>query len=121
MRRQLNELLAREKEHAVDLRKAIDDKDSLSDRLEAASYRYMMAEKKLDRAKSAQVQKLERAAMMGGNGEASSPTTSRRPAEGQDQPEVVEVLPVPVPLARHVVFEDAQDALPKPQQGFRLG
>ncbi|KAK3717232.1 E3 ubiquitin-protein ligase bre1 [Vermiconidia calcicola] len=78
LRRQLNEVLAREKEHAVDLRKAIDEKGSLSDRLEQASYRYMTAEKKLDRAKSAQVLKLEKAAMMGGNGEASSPTTSKK-------------------------------------------
>ena len=78
LRRQLNELLAREKEHAVDLRKAIDERDSVSERLENASYRYMTAEKKLDRAKSSQVLKLERAAMMGGNGEASSPTTSKK-------------------------------------------
>ena len=78
LRAQLNELLAKEKEHAVDLRKAIDDKDSLSERLEQASYRYMTAEKKLDRAKSSQVSKLERAAMMGGNGDAASPSASKK-------------------------------------------
>lgn len=78
MKGQLNELLAREKEHAVDLRRAIEDKESISDRLEQASYRYMMAEKKLDRAKSTQVLKLERAAMMGGNGESASPSTSKK-------------------------------------------
>ena len=78
LRRQLNELLAREKEYVVDLRKAIDDKEAISDRLEKASYRYMTAEKKLDRQKSSQVQKLERAAMMGGNGEASFPTANKK-------------------------------------------
>jgi E3 ubiquitin-protein ligase BRE1 len=80
MRRQLNNLLAREKEQAVELRQAMEERDSLSERLEQASWRYMTAEKKLDRAKSAQVQKLERAAMMGGNGDAGSPTTSKKAA-----------------------------------------
>lgn len=78
LRRQLNEVLAREKEHAVDLRKAIDERDSIQERLEQASWRYMTAEKKLDRAKSAQVLKLERAAMAGGSGDASSPATSKK-------------------------------------------
>ena len=89
LRRQLNELLAREKEHAIDLRRAIDDKDTISERLEQASYRYMTAEKKLDRVKSSQVLKLERAAMNLGNGEASSPTTSKKAATPKrEQPEV---------------------------------
>ena len=78
MREQLNEALAREKEHSVLLRTAIDEKESMEVRLEQASWRYMTAEKKLERAKSAQVLKLERAAMMGGNGDASSPTTSKK-------------------------------------------
>ncbi|KAK4543143.1 hypothetical protein LTR36_005921 [Oleoguttula mirabilis] len=78
LRRQLNDLLAREKDHAVELRKALDDQESLNERLETASYRYIKAEKMLDRAKSAQVQKLERQAIMGGNGEASSPTMSKK-------------------------------------------
>ena len=84
---QLNELLAREKENAVELRKAIDEKESLEERLEQASYRYMTAEKKLDRSKSAQVQKLERAAIMGAD--ASSPTAGKKAASGKkDSPEV---------------------------------
>lgn len=88
LRGQLNDLLAREKEHAVHLRKVLDDKDSLSERLEQASYRYMTAEKKLDRAKSAQVMKLERAAMMGGNSDAPSPTTSKKATTPKvEQPE----------------------------------
>jgi len=80
LRRQLNELLAKEKDHAVELRKALDNQQSLDERLEAASERYMRAEKKLDRAKSTQVLKLERQAIMGGNGEASSPTTAKKSA-----------------------------------------
>ena len=89
LRGQLNDLLSREKEHAVQLRKALDDKDTLSERLEQASYRYMTAEKKLDRARSAQVTKLEQAAMMGGSSKASSPTTSKKAATPkQEQPEV---------------------------------
>lgn len=78
LRRQLNDLLAKEKDHAIELRKALDDQQSLTDRLENASYRYIKAEKALDRAKSTQVQKLERQAIMGGNGEASSPTVSKK-------------------------------------------
>ncbi|KAK1017809.1 E3 ubiquitin-protein ligase bre1, partial [Friedmanniomyces endolithicus] len=54
LRRQLNDLLAKEKEHAVQLRGAMDDRDSLEGKWAAAVERYMMAEKKLDRAKSAQ-------------------------------------------------------------------
>ena len=76
-RRQINSMLAAEKGHAVELRQALDDVQSLTERLESASYRYMTAEKKLDRVKSTQVQKLERAAIMGGNvnstAESSSP------------------------------------------------
>ena len=81
MRRQLNDLLAREKEHAISLRTALDDQESLQERLENASYRYIKAEKALDRAKSSQVQKLERQAIMGGgggNGETSSPAAGKK-------------------------------------------
>lgn len=78
LRAKINQLLAQEKEHSVKLRKSIEDQELLSERLEKASYRYMTAEKKLDRVKSTQVMKLERAALMGGNGEASSPTTSKK-------------------------------------------
>lgn len=65
--------LAQEKSAIVQCQALSSEKQSLDERLEEASYRYMMAEKKLDRAKSAQVQKLERQAMFGGgNGESSS-------------------------------------------------
>lgn len=77
LRKQLNDLLAKEKEHAVELRRTIDEKDSMYDRLEQAMGRYMIAERKLDRLKSAQVAKLERQAIMGGNGDIVSPTNSK--------------------------------------------
>ncbi|PIA92382.1 E3 ubiquitin-protein ligase bre1 [Cercospora beticola] len=77
LQKRLAELLVREKEHAVELKKAIDEKESMYERLEAAMGRYMTAERKLDRAKSSQVQKLERQAIMGSNGDGASPTTSK--------------------------------------------
>lgn len=61
----------------MELRTTLDEKDSLNKRLELAVGRYMTAERKLDRAKSSQVLKLERAAIMGGNGDNASPTTSK--------------------------------------------
>lgn len=86
LQKRLNELLAREKDTAAELRRAQDERDSLQERLEQASYRYMTAEKKLDRAKSSQVQKLERAAIMGGGADAPSPTTSKKPATVKKEP-----------------------------------
>lgn len=55
-------LLVSQKEYLLKLDKLNDEKDQLSERLNAASLRYFKAEKKLDRAKSAQVQKLEQQA-----------------------------------------------------------
>lgn len=85
LRRQLNDLLLKEKEHAIKLKTALEDQDSLQERLENASYRYIKAEKMLDRAKSSQVQKLERQAIMGGGangGESSSPATGKKGRSG---------------------------------------
>lgn len=62
----------------VELRAALDAQESLNERLESASYRYVKAEKQLDRAKSAQVLKLEKQAIMGGGGDVVSPTTSKK-------------------------------------------
>lgn len=64
----------------MELRRTIDEKDSLYERLEQAMGRYMTAERKLDRAKSAQVAKLEKQATMGGNADNVSPTTSKAAA-----------------------------------------
>lgn len=59
LQEKLTGLLAAEKAHTVELQRLESEKEQLSDRLENASYRYMVAEKKLDRTKSAQVAKLE--------------------------------------------------------------
>ena len=58
----LSSLLATEKVHVTELHRISTQNKQLSDRLENASYRYLVAEKKFDRAKSSAVQKLERQA-----------------------------------------------------------
>ena len=59
---QVNALLAKQKDFLVQLDRLTADKDSLSGQLDTATLRYMKAERKLDRLKSAQVQKLEQQA-----------------------------------------------------------
>ena len=61
----LSHLLASQKEYLVKIERLEAEEVSLNDRLENATTRYMMAEKKLDRAKSAAVAKLEKQALMG--------------------------------------------------------
>lgn len=60
---QVNSLLAKQKDFLVKLDRLTADKDSLSGQLDTATLRYMKAERKLDRIKSAQVQKLEQQAV----------------------------------------------------------
>ncbi|KAI0390799.1 E3 ubiquitin-protein ligase-like protein [Xylariaceae sp. FL0594] len=72
---QVKSLLAKEKELHIKLDRLTSDKDNLSEQLNNATLRYMKAERKLDRVKSAQVQKLEQQAL------ASSTT---RTASGAD-------------------------------------
>lgn len=60
---QVNALLARQKDFLIKLDRLTADKDSLSGQLDTATLRYMKAERKLDRLKSAQVQKLEQQAV----------------------------------------------------------
>lgn len=55
-------LLSAQKEYLLKLDRLDAEKDQLSEQLNAATLRYFKAEKKLDRAKSAQVQKLEQQA-----------------------------------------------------------
>ncbi|KAF1346640.1 BRE1 E3 ubiquitin ligase-domain-containing protein [Delphinella strobiligena] len=71
LQERLAALLATEKAHVVETQRIIGERDQLTERLEAASVRYLMAEKRMDRAKSAAVQKLESQAMMGGNSDAA--------------------------------------------------
>lgn len=81
LQERLAALLATEKAHLIESQRITGERDQLSERLEQASYRYLLAEKKLDRAKSAQVQKLERQATMGGNSEPSTSSTDKKPAK----------------------------------------
>lgn len=69
---QIGKLLAMEKRHVNELEKSRLEKEQLEERLESASVRYMVAEKKLDRAKSMTVAKLERQATAGGHSDAGS-------------------------------------------------
>ncbi|EZF31813.1 hypothetical protein H109_01279 [Trichophyton interdigitale MR816] len=62
---QLAKKLADEKAVNVAIEKAIAEKQQLEERLEAASLRYMVAEKKIDRAKSLTVARLEKQHILG--------------------------------------------------------
>ncbi|KAI2615475.1 E3 ubiquitin-protein ligase BRE1 [Hypoxylon sp. NC1633] len=75
LEKQVCALLAQQKEFTVKLNRLAADKDNLSDQLNTATLRYMKAERRLDRAKSAQVQKLEQQALN---------HVSARPAMGAD-------------------------------------
>ena len=65
-------LLAVEKEHLIEIERNRLEKEKLEQRLEDAALRYMIAEKKLDRSKSATVAKLEKQANFGGRNETGS-------------------------------------------------
>ncbi|KAL7626758.1 E3 ubiquitin-protein ligase bre1 [Parahypoxylon ruwenzoriense] len=73
---QVNSLLAQQKDFLVKLDRLASDKDNLSDQLNTATLRYMKAERRLDRVKSAQVQKLEQQALN---------HVTARPTAGADQ------------------------------------
>lgn len=62
---QLAKKLAEEKVAISEYEKALAEKQQLEERLEAASLRYMVAEKKLDRARSLTVAKLEKQYILG--------------------------------------------------------
>jgi len=65
-------LLASQKESVIKIDRLRTEKEELSERLETASLRYIKAEKRLDRAKSTAVAKLEQQAIAGtGNGSGS--------------------------------------------------
>ncbi|KAI0847838.1 E3 ubiquitin-protein ligase BRE1 [Daldinia vernicosa] len=63
LEKKVNALLSQQKEFLVKLDRLSADKESLSEQLNIATLRYMKAERRLDRAKSAQVQKLEQQAL----------------------------------------------------------
>ncbi|OCK77267.1 E3 ubiquitin-protein ligase-like protein bre1 [Lepidopterella palustris CBS 459.81] len=62
LQEQVSRLLAMEKEHIAQLHQITTEKEQLSERMDSATHRYMIAEKKLDRTKSVQVAKLEKQA-----------------------------------------------------------
>ncbi|MBE3044551.1 hypothetical protein IMZ48_18680, partial [Candidatus Bathyarchaeota archaeon] len=59
----ISKLLAAQKDYHVKLDRLNSEKDQLSEQLNTATLRYFKAEKRLDRVKSVQVQKLERQAL----------------------------------------------------------
>ncbi|KAI1006606.1 E3 ubiquitin-protein ligase [Podosphaera aphanis] len=71
LQKKLTDLLARQKENIVKVDRLQAEKDELTQRLEESSLRYIKAEKRLDRARSAAVAKLEQQAMSG-SGNASN-------------------------------------------------
>lgn len=78
LQEQIAAALAKEKTILVESKQLNTEKEQLTERLEAASWRYMKAERALDRAKSAQVQKLERQAYANANGDTSSPIVNQK-------------------------------------------
>ncbi len=82
------ELLATEKSHIIELERSRTEKEKLLERLEDASLRYMLAEKKLDRSKSATVAKLEKQAIAGGRNEVGSGLSgsNQETSNGQTDP-----------------------------------
>jgi E3 ubiquitin-protein ligase BRE1 len=89
--------LAEEKVAIAELEKTLAEKQQLEESLEAASLRYLVAEKKLDRAKSMTVAKLEKQQLMAARPvdttqtkrEESSPANGGTPA-GERNPELEE-------------------------------
>ncbi len=80
------QLLADEKGHITELERTRLERDEYIDRLEKASLRYMLAEKRLDRSKSATVAKLEKQAIFGGGNAQGSGlgAGNEGPGSGQD-------------------------------------
>lgn len=84
---QLAKRLAEEKATIVELEKALSERQQFEEQLEAASLRYMMAEKKLDRARSMTVAKLEKQYILGaqrpgGDGASSANREETTPVNG---------------------------------------
>jgi E3 ubiquitin-protein ligase BRE1 len=85
LQEQLSKLLAAEKDHIVQLQRVTTEKEQLSDRLDTATHRYLVAEKKIDRIKSQQVQKLEQQAVASSTvkEEAPAATNGVEPTNGK--------------------------------------
>jgi len=68
----LTKIMASQKEYVVKVDRLTSEKEELSERLETATLKYIKAEKKLDRAKSTAVAKMEQQAIMGTGNSAGS-------------------------------------------------
>lgn len=79
----ISNLLAAQKDYHVKLDRLSSEKDQLSEQLNTATLRYFKAEKKLDRVKSAQVQKLEKQALANDTKQQSPEEESKEPVEPQ--------------------------------------
>lgn len=78
---QLSKKLAEEKITITELEKALAEKQQLEESLEEASYRYMVAEKKLDRARSLTAAKLEKQYIFGPAQQRSGGDSASAPRE----------------------------------------
>ena len=78
LQERIAQLLLVEKENVNELEKIRLEKEQLDQRLETASMRYLMAEKRLDRAKSLTVAKLERQAIANSGPAAGSETAASK-------------------------------------------
>ncbi|KAE8145866.1 BRE1 E3 ubiquitin ligase-domain-containing protein [Aspergillus avenaceus] len=95
---QLAKKLAEEKTTIAELEKALSDKQQLEESLEEASLRYMVAEKKLDRARSLTVAKLEKQYILGpqraggdsASGQREEQSTSNGVTPGPERPPELE-------------------------------
>jgi len=76
-------LLASEKEHLAELEKLRAETSDLDERLQNASLRYMVAEKKLDRARSVTAAKLDKGFLMGGVNSAKDEANSVKREDNQ--------------------------------------
>ncbi|KAF2004541.1 BRE1-domain-containing protein [Amniculicola lignicola CBS 123094] len=95
LQQRISRLLAAEKEHLINMRTIETEKEQLSERLDAATLRYMTAEKRIDRMRSAQIQKLERQAIAHPSPvkeEASAITNGSEPVNGTILGPIVEEM-----------------------------
>ncbi|KHN99437.1 RING-12 protein [Metarhizium album ARSEF 1941] len=89
LQEKVNNLLAAQKEYMLKLDRLNAEKDQLSEQLNAATLRYFKAEKKLDRAKSSQVQKLEQQAFANATRPSGAASAAAASSEvGSEQHEV---------------------------------
>lgn len=79
----LTKLLAAEKEHVTELEKLRTETNDLDERLQNASLRYMVAEKKLDRARSVTAAKLDKGMLLGGAHSTKDDSTAVKREETQ--------------------------------------